>query len=137
MKKKQIIIAIVLVVVILGGFLARKFILDSQITPNPAIDGGGGVAEPEACPQYEQEWGVTEPDLVPIFGDTGPPDADSNPSVSLGDYSQHVLYAQMRINSQYGGAIKEDGKFGCETFGAVVELTGYDAINGFELNDLR
>jgi len=82
------------------------------------------------CPDFESDYKGKED----IEDDEG---VDLGSSVSLGDYGKEVLYAQKRLNSQYGGVIAEDGKFGCETFFAVLNLTGYDSVEGFELNDLK
>jgi len=84
---------------------------------------------------------ITCPDFVSEFTDKENVEdvegVDLGQSISLGSYGKGVLYAQKRLNSQYGGAVAEDGKFGCETFFAVLNLTGYDAVEGFELNDLK
>jgi hypothetical protein len=115
---------IILALVIVGLLVANKF-LKNQQQEQPE-------EEPLLCPEYEKGWS-SDSDAVPEVL----PELDLTEIIKLGDYSEGVLYAQQRINSQYGGAIAEDGKFGCETFYAVENLTGYDAVEGFELNDLK
>jgi len=130
MKKKQIVIIVAIALVIVGVLLYRKFTQDKLVYEEEE--------EGLICPDFSPEWGETSEDLMAVFGSTGPEDNNwSTTTISLGDYNHQVLYAQFRLNSQYSAGIKEDGKFGCETFYAVVELTGYDAINGFDINDLK
>jgi len=97
---------------------------------NKRLKGMSKPQEEISCPEFESEFKDKE-DVEETEG------VDLSQSISLGDYGKGVLYAQKRLNSQYGGAVAEDGKFGCETFFAVLNLTGYDSVHGFELNDLK
>jgi len=127
----MIALAIALVLV-LGVVLYRKGFFNKK--DEEYID------EEIICPDFSPQWDQsTSPNLANEFDSVGGTNGGnwSTTTIALGDYNHQVAYAQSRLNSQYSAGIKEDGKFGCETFGAVVELTGYDAVNGFDINDLK
>ena len=123
MTKAQKTTLIILAILVVGLLVTNKILKNRQQQQDE---------EPLLCPDYEKGWDSDSEPVPEVL-----PDLDLTQRVKLGDYSEGVLYAQQRINSQYGGAIAEDGKFGCETFYAVENLTGYDAVEGFELNDLK
>jgi hypothetical protein len=82
----------------------------------------------------------TCPDFTPLY--LGEPnvnseDSDLSKKVQLGDYGPEVAYLQERLNTQYGASVTIDGKFGCDTWEAVKELTGLDSLAGIDLNDLK
>lgn len=62
---------------------------------------------------------------------------DMESLIKIGDYGTGVFYAQDRLINQYGASINRDGKFGCETYYAMTELTGMDSEKGIDLNDLK
>tara|TARA_R110000824_G_scaffold90124_2_gene220417 strand:- start:442 stop:837 length:396 start_codon:yes stop_codon:yes gene_type:complete len=131
MKKKQIVIVVVIALVLVGVFLYNQGFFKRN--------GEEYIEEEEEiiCPEYEAQWDQpTSPNLVWLIGGDFI-DQVENDTIALGDYNKGVLYAQSRLNSQYSAGIVEDGKFGCETFRAVVILTGYDAVGGFDINDLK
>ena len=129
MKNWQIILLVVLALAIVGLLIQNKL---AKKRKGEEEEEETQEQMPE-CPNFEKGW---------VTGETlDIEETDNNLNmdavIKIGDYSQEVLYAQQRINSQYGGAIAEDGKFGCETFYAVTYFTGYDSVEGFELNDLK
>ena len=123
METKMKVLVVVLICVVIFVFIQNKRLKEQ---------GSQWEEEEEevTCPSFESSYKGKED----IEDDEG---VDLGSSISLGDYGKEVLYAQKRLNSQYGGVIAEDGKFGCETFFAVLNLTGYDSVGGFELNDLK
>ena len=123
MTKGQKTTLIILALLVVGLLGTNKILKNRQQQPDE---------EPLVCPEYQKGWDSDSAPVPDVL-----PDLDLTEVIKLGDYSEGVLYAQQRIHSQYGGAIAEDGKFGCETFYAVENLTGYDAVEGFELNDLK
>ena len=123
MTKAQKTTLIILALLVVGLLIANKFLKNRQQEPDE---------EPLLCPDYQKGWDSDSEPVPEVL-----PDLDLTEVIKLGDYSEGVLYAQQRINSQYGGAVAEDGKFGCETFYAITYLTGYDSVEGFELNDLK
>jgi len=120
MDSKMKILIVVLICAVIFVFIQNKR-LKEQSEPEE---------EEVTCPDFESDFKGKED----IEDDKG---VDLGGSISLGDYGKGVLYAQKRLNSQYGGVVAEDGKFGCETFFAVLNLTGYNSVLGFELNDLK
>ncbi len=86
--------------------------------------------EPEVCPEYKAKFGG-KPDVKEVTT------TDLTKTVFLGDYGKAVRYLQQRLNSEYGANVKEDGKFGCETYFAVCQLTGLDVKEGINLIDIK
>jgi hypothetical protein len=121
MKKQHLTIILVLAVIGIGIAI---WINKQRVK---RASGESTTPEPPSCPdgwEYDSE---------------GNPDSphDMEAVIKIGDVSGSVKYAQSRLNSQYGADLKEDGYFGCATFDAVTDLTGYNATSGFELNDLK
>lgn len=117
MKMKPLTVALVVAFVAVAFFVIRN--RRKQKPEEPTLE----------CPDFNSKY-----DGQPAVSSEG---YDIEQTVVIGDYGPEVAYVQERLNSQYGGNVSVDGKFGCETFFALQAFTGLDGASPIDLNDLK